>query len=169
MHPCSSKDCRITEDQSWRFETKMIPLDPGTHFFESTLICKTIFSRSATLTSSSFAALWATRLHSISFERSDSYLFGFSLKIGITALFRYFISAQKYVIYVILRVHRANQTPLAFFRILERSWPLTSIFLIWINRNMWCLLVLKRIWVILALICSKSQNLTTCKFCFTTL
>ena len=128
MHPCSSKDCRITEDQSWRFETKMILLDPGTHFFESTLICKTIFSRSATLTSSSFAALWATRMHSTSFERSDSYLLRFSLKIGISALFRYFISAQRYVIHLIIRVHRANQTPLAFFEILERSWPLTSIF-----------------------------------------
>ena len=106
----------------------MVLLDPGTHVFESSLIFKTIFSRSATLTSSSFAVLCATSLHSTSFERSDSYLFGFSLKIGISALFRYFISAQRYVIYLILRVHRANQTPLAFFRILESSWPLTSIF-----------------------------------------
>ena len=86
------------------------------------------FSWFVTLTSSSFAALWATRMHSTSFERSDSYLLRFSLKIGISALFRYFISAQRYVIYLILRVHRANQTPLAFFRILESSWPLTSIF-----------------------------------------
>ena len=128
MQPCSSKECRITEDQSGGLKKEMVLLDPGTHFFESTLICKMIFSRSATLTSSSFAALWATRMHSTSFERSDSYLLRFSLKIGISALFRYFISAQRYVIHLIIRVHRANQTPLAFFEILERSWPLTSIF-----------------------------------------
>ena len=125
---CRSKECRITEDQSGGLKKEMVLLDPGTHFFESTLICKMIFSRSATLTSSSFAALWATRLHSTSFERSDSYLLGFSLKIGMKALFRYFISAQRCDIYLILHGHRANQTPLAFFRILERSWPLTSIF-----------------------------------------
>ena len=34
---------------------------------------------------------------------------------------------------------------------------------------MLCLLVLKKIWAILALICSKSRNLTTWQFCFTTL
>ena len=128
MQPCSSKECRITEDQSGGLKKEMVLLDPGTHFFESTLICKMTFSRSANLTYSSFAALWATRLHSTSFERSHSYLFGFSWKVGMTALLRYFISAQRYVIYLILRVHRANQTPLAFFRILESSWPLTSIF-----------------------------------------
>ena len=128
MQPCSLKECRIIEDQNWRFFRKMVLLDPGTHFFESSLICKTNFSRSATLTSSSFAAFWATRLHSTSFERSDSYLLRFSLKIGITALLRYFIFAQRCDIYLTFRGHRANQTSLAFFRILERSWPLTSIF-----------------------------------------
>ena len=126
MQPCSSKECRITEDQSGGLKKEMVLLDPGTHFFESTLICKMIFSRSANLTYSSFAALWATRLHSTSIERSDSYLLGFSLKMGITALLSYFISPQRCDIYLILWVHRANQTPLAFFRILERSWPLTS-------------------------------------------
>ena len=104
---------------------EMVLLDPGTHVFESTLICKTIFSRSANLTSSSFAAFWATRLQSTSFERSDSYLLGFSLEVGITALLKYFISSQRHDIYLILHGHRANQTALAFFRILERSWPLT--------------------------------------------
>ena len=128
MQPCSSKECRITEDQSGGLKKEMVLLDPGTHFFESTLICKMIFSRSANLTYSSFAALWATRLHSTSIERSDSYLLRFSLKIGITALLRYFIFAQRCDIYLTFRGHRANQTPLAFFRILERSWPLTSIF-----------------------------------------
>ena len=43
MHPSSSKHCRTTEDQSWRFEKRMSLLDPGTHFIESTLICKMIF------------------------------------------------------------------------------------------------------------------------------
>ena len=128
MQPCSSKECRITEDQSGGLKKEMVLLDPGTHFFKSTLICKMIFSRSANLTYSSFAALWATRLHSTSIERSDSYLLGFSLKIGMTALFMYFISAQRCVIYLTLRGHRGNQTTLAYFRILERSWPLTSIF-----------------------------------------
>ena len=128
MQPCSLKGWRITDNQSWRIETEMVLLDPGTHFYESTLICKMIFSRSATLTSSSFAALWATRLHSTSFESPDSYLLGFSLKIGIAAIFSYFISAQRCDIYLILCGHRANQTALAFFRILERFWPLTSIF-----------------------------------------
>ena len=86
------------------------------------------FSRCATLTSSSFTVLWATSMHSTSFERSDSYLFGFSLKIGMTALLRYFISAQRCDRYLSLCGHRANRTSLAFFRILERSWSLTSIF-----------------------------------------
>ena len=106
----------------------MILLDPGTLFFKSNLICKTISFRSALLTSHSLAALCATRMHSTSFERSDSYLLGNRLKIGMTALLRYFICAKRCDIYHILRGHRANQTALAFFRILERSWPLTSIF-----------------------------------------
>ena len=110
----------------WRINWSYLTLVPT--FSSWRWFVRQFFSRFATLTSSSFAALWATRMHSTSFERSDSYLFGFSLKIGISALFRYFISAQRYVIYLILRVHRANQTPLAFFEILERSWPLTSIF-----------------------------------------
>ena len=114
MQPCSSKECRITEDQSGGLKKEMVLLDPGTHSYESTLICKMIFSRSAILTNSSFAALWATRLHSTSIERSDSYLLGFSLKIGMTALFMYFISAQRCVIYLTLRGHRGNQTAWPF-------------------------------------------------------
>ena len=128
MQPCSSKECRITEDQSGGLKKEMVLLDPGTHFFESTLICKMIFSRSANLTYSSFAALWATRLHSTSIERSDSYLLGFSLKIGMKELLRYFIFAQRDDIYLNSCGNIANHLPLAFFRILERSWPLTSIF-----------------------------------------
>ena len=102
------------------------------------------FSKTPTLMLSNSTVLWATKMHSTSFERSDSYLLGFSLEVGITALLRYFISAQRHDIYLILRGHRANQTALAFFRILERSWPLSSIFLVWINRYMWCLLILKK-------------------------
>ena len=128
MQPCSSKGCKTTGGQSWSYEREIVLFDPGTLVFASTLICKTIFFRSATLTSSSFAALWATRLHSTSFERSDSYLLGNSSKTGMIALLRYFICAKTCDIYLILCMHRANQTPLAFFRILERSWPLTSIF-----------------------------------------
>ena len=50
MQPCSSKECRITEDQSGGLKKEMVLLDPGTHFFDSTLIYKIIFSRSANLT-----------------------------------------------------------------------------------------------------------------------
>ena len=114
--------------QSWSFERETVLLDPGTLVFESTLILKMIFFRSALLTSRSLAALCATRLHSTSFERSDSYLLGNSSNICMKALLRYFICAKRCDIYHILRGHRANQTALAFFRILERSWPLTSIF-----------------------------------------
>ena len=85
-----------------------------THFFKSTLICKMIFSRLTTLTSTNFGALWATRVHSTSFERSDSYLLGNSFKFGVKALLRYFIFAQKCDMYFILCGHRANQKLLAF-------------------------------------------------------
>ena len=78
----------------------MVLLDPGTHVFELGLICKTIFSRSATLTFSSFAVLWATSLHSTSFERSDSYLFGFSLEMGIISLLKGTLILLKDVIYI---------------------------------------------------------------------
>ena len=81
----------------------MILLDPGTLFFKSNLICKTIFFRSALLTSHSLAALWATRLHSTSFERSDSYLLGNSWKIGMTALLCT-LFLLKVVIYILLYV-----------------------------------------------------------------
>ena len=151
------------------FLEKWSYLTPVPTFSSWRWFVRQFFSRFANLTFSSFAALWVTRLHSTSFERSDSYLLGFSLKIGMTAFLSYFISAQRCDIYLNLRGHRANQTTLAFFRILERSWPLTSTFLIWINRYMWCLLVLKKNWAILAPICSKSRNLATCKFRFTTL
>ena len=103
MQPCSSKECRITEDQSGGLRKEMVLLDPGTHFFKSTLICKMIFSRSANLTYSSFAALWATRLHSTSIERSDSYLLGFSLKL----VWQHFLCTLfllKDVIYILLYV-----------------------------------------------------------------
>ena len=110
------------------FLEKWSYLTPVPTFSSWRWFVKQFFSRFATLTSSSFATLWAKRLHSTSFERSDSYLVGFSLKIGMTALLKYFISAQKCDIYLNLRGHRANQTPLAFIRILERSWSLTSIF-----------------------------------------
>ena len=128
MQPCSLKGYKTAGCWNWRFDQKIVLLDPGAHFFESTLICKTILSRSLSLTFSSFAALWATWMYSTSFERSDSYLLGFSLKIGVTALLSWYISAQRYDTYPILCWHRANQTSLAFFKILERSWPVTSVF-----------------------------------------
>ena len=110
------------------FLEKWSCLTPVPTFLSWSWFVRQFFSRFATLTSSSFAALWATSLHSTSFERSDSYLLGFSLKIGMTALLRYFISAQKCDIYLNLHGHRANQTPLAFIRILERPWSLTQFF-----------------------------------------
>ena len=51
----------------------------------------------------SFAALWATRLHSTSFERSDSYLLGNSWKIGMTALLCT-LFLLKVVLYILLYV-----------------------------------------------------------------
>ena len=116
IEPCSSNGWKIVWGQSWKFEKEIVFLNPGSHIFESTLISKTIFSRSPTLTSSSLTALWATRLHSTSFERSDSYLFGFSLEIGITALLRYFISAQRYSIYLILWCTDQIRLPWPFSR-----------------------------------------------------
>ena len=83
--PWSSKGCKTTGSHSWRLE-KNVLLYPGPHFFESTLIWKTIFSRSPTLTPCSFIALWATRLHCTSFERSNSYLLVFSWKMDVTEL-----------------------------------------------------------------------------------
>ena len=53
--------------------------------------------------------LLATRMHNTSFERSESYLFRFILEKNITELKRYFISAERYVIYFILHGYTANQ------------------------------------------------------------
>ena len=103
MQPCRSKGCKTAGGQSWSFEREMILLDSGTLFFKSNLICKTIFFRSALLTFHSLAALWATRLHSTSFERSDSYLLGNSWKIGMTALLCT-LFLLKVVLYILLYV-----------------------------------------------------------------
>ena len=169
MQPCSSKGCKTAVGQNCRSGKNHLT-NQGRLMKVCTGVKKDhFFLQNSTLIFSNSTFLWATRLHSTSFERSDSYLLRFSLKIGITALLRYFIFAQRCDIYLTFRGHRANQTPLAFFRILERSWPLTSIFLLWISRYMLCLLVLKRKLAVLALICSKSRNLTTWQFCFTTL
>ena len=128
MKACSSKGCKTAGGQSCRSGKNRLT-NQGRLKKVGTGVKKDHFCfKPPFLIFRNSTVLWATRMHSTSFERSDSYLFGFSLKIGISALFRYFISAQRYVIYLILRVHRANQTPLAFFRILERSWSLTSIF-----------------------------------------
>ena len=128
MQTCSSKDCKTAGGQSCRSGKNRLT-NQGRLKKVGTRVKEDHFCfKPPTLIFSNSTFLWATRMHSTSFERSDSYLFGFSLKIGISALFRYFISAQRYVIHLIIRVHRANQTPLAFFEILERSWPLTSIF-----------------------------------------
>ena len=128
MHPCSSKGCKTAGGQSCRSGKNRLT-NQGRLEKVGTGVKEDHFCfKPPTLIFSNSTVLWATRMHSTSFERSDSYLLRFSLKIGISALFRYFISAQRYVIHLIIRVHRANQTPLAFFEILERSWPLTSIF-----------------------------------------
>ena len=169
MQPCSSKGCKTAGGQSCSSGKKSSYKSSATRKSGYRGQVIQFFSKTPTLMLSNSTVLWATKMHSTLFERSDSYLLGFSLKIGMTAFLSYFISAQRCDIYLNLRGHRANQTTLAFFRILERSWPLTSTFLIWINRYMWCLLVLKKNWAILAPICSKSRNLATCKFRFTTL
>ena len=128
MQSCSSKGCKTMEVKAGVLKEKWSYLTPVPSFSSRPWFVRRFIFRSALLNSHSLAALWATRLHSTSFERSDSYLLGTSLKIGMTALLRYFICAKRCDIYLILRGHRANQTALAFFRILERSWPLTSIF-----------------------------------------
>ena len=128
MQPCSSKGCKTARGQSCRSGKKSSYKSSATQKSGYRGQVIQFFSKTPTLMLSNSTVLWATKMHGTLFKRSDSYLLGFSLKIGITALFMYFISAQRCVIYLTLRGHRGNQTTLAFFRILERSWPLTSIF-----------------------------------------
>ena len=128
MQPCSTKGCQTMGGQKCRSEKKSSSKSQSTQKRGYRGQVRPFLFQNSSFDLHSFAALWATRLHSTSFKRSDSYLFGNILKIGMTALFRYFICAKRCYIYLILCGHRANQTALAFFRILERSRPLTSIF-----------------------------------------
>ena len=137
MQPCSLKGCKTARGQNCRSGKKSSYKSSATRKSGYRGQVIQFFSKTPTLMLSNSTVLWATKMHSTLFERSDSYLLGFSLEFGVTALLRYFISAQRHDIYLILHGHRANQTALAFFRILERSWPLTSFFC-FESTDIWC-------------------------------
>ena len=91
---CSSRK-KLFTNQGWLVKMYRDQVRP--FHYKATFL---IFSNST--------VLLATRMHNISFERSESYLFRFILEKNITELKRYFISAERYVIYFILHRYTAN-------------------------------------------------------------